>query len=204
MASAALQIVSRHRLHAVGAAAILAGLIASQAKASPITDPSYFNGINSALINFETDGAGNPIDLIQGARRAMPSNAYAAQGITINGIGVDWSDDGNAAFHAALVIAGSPQNSMPSSLCDHFTITFSPPVLNFGMLVVNNRTADPNGPSFIARDANGNIIDSQQFGSKFIDGTVADGQHDGRLRLHGHRVHDAHRLGPGVQAGGDL
>jgi uncharacterized protein (TIGR03382 family) len=172
MASAVLQIVFKHRLLAIGAAATLAGLTASRAQAEPIFDPSYFNGVTSSLINFETDGAGNPITLIPGGRRAMPANAYASEGIAINGIGCDWSYDGNAAFHAALVIAGSPNISFPSSLCNTVTLTFTPPVLNFGMFVVNNRTADPNGPLFIARDVNGNIIETAQFEAKFIDGTI--------------------------------
>ena len=55
------------------------------ANAALITDPSFFNGIPTTVINFETDGAGNPITLIQGQRQAMPSNAYAPQGVTFVG-----------------------------------------------------------------------------------------------------------------------
>lgn len=147
---------------------------AHSASAALITDPSFFNGIPTTVINFETDGAGNPITLIQGQRQAMPTDAYAPQGVTFVGVGapVYWVNDGNAAFDAAQSIGGSPVNSIPSSLCNQFTMSFSVPVRAFGFFVVNNRTADPIGPSFVARDSEGNILETALWDAKFIDGTI--------------------------------
>lgn len=142
------------------------------ARADVINDPGFFSGIPTTLINFETDGAGNPITLIQGQRQAMPSDAYAPQGVLFTGANMSWVNDGNAAFDAAQSIGGSPTVSIPSSLCNQFTMTFTVPVRAFGFFVVNNRTADPIGPSFVARDAQGNILDTANWDAKFIDGTI--------------------------------
>lgn len=142
------------------------------AGAALITDASYFDGIPTTVINFETDGAGNPITLIQGQRQAMPSDAYAPQGVAFVGTNMSWVNDGNSAFDAAQSIGGSPTVSIPSSVCNLFTMTFSVPVRAFGFFVVNNRTADPIGPTFVARDAQGNVLDTASWDAKFIDGTI--------------------------------
>jgi uncharacterized protein (TIGR03382 family) len=151
-----------------------AGALAPSSRAAYISDPSFFAPFPTTLINFETDGQGNPITLIQGQRLAMPSNAYAPQGVTFTGVGspVYWVNDGNAAFDAAQILEGSPVNSIPSSLCNQFTLTFATPVRAFGFFVCNNRTADPIGPSFVAKDAQGNVIDTANWDSKFIHGTT--------------------------------
>jgi MYXO-CTERM domain-containing protein len=165
--------VIQSRLLGVLAAGSMLGL-APQARATAITDASFFNGLPTTLITFETDGAGNPVTLIQGQRQVMPAGAYLPQGVTFTGIDapVNWANDGNAAFDAAQSIGASPVNSIPSSLCNQFVVTFNVPVTAFGFFVANNRTADPNGPSFVARDSAGNILDQAQWGAKFIDGTI--------------------------------
>ena len=155
--------------------ALTAGLLAAPAAhAGFITDRAYFNTIPTALINFETNGAGNPVSLIQGQRLAMPAGEYAAQGVTLTGTGgpVYWTNDGNAAFDAAQTLGASPIISIPSSLTNIFTITFTVHVQAFGFFIANNRTADPLGPTFVARDISGNILETAQWGSKFIDGTL--------------------------------
>src|SRR3954467_8425174 len=128
MASVVHQLSSKHPrlLAAAIAAAALAG--ASQARAAAITEASFFDTLPNTLINFETDGAGNPITLIQGQRLAMPAGAYQPQGVTFTGTNMSWVNDGNSAFDAAQTIGGSPVNSIPSSLCNQFTMTFSVPV----------------------------------------------------------------------------
>jgi hypothetical protein len=161
------------RSSALCAAAVAAAALTNAAHAASITDPSYFSSLPTTLINFETDGAGTPITLIQGQRLTMPSNAYASQGVLFSGVGtLSWVNDGNSAFDAAQVIGGSPLNSIPSSLCNEFTMTFTVPVQAFGFFVANNRTADPTGPLFVARDSSGNILDTAAWASAFIDGTI--------------------------------
>jgi MYXO-CTERM domain-containing protein len=156
----------------IAAAGSLAGV--GSAGAALITDAGFFSGIPTTVINFETDGAGNPITLIQGQRQVMPSDAYSPQGVTFVGTSgpVQWVNDGNSAFDAAQAIGGSPMISIPSSLCNQFTMSFSVPVRAFGFFVVNNRTADPIGPSFVARDSQGNILDTANWDAKFVDGTI--------------------------------
>ena len=155
-----------------GAATAMA---AADAHASIITDTSIFSKGPSTFINFETTGAGAPIVLIDGQRLAMPTNSYSPQGVSFLGAGtstVYWVNDGNAAFDAAQAAGASLNNSIPSSLTNQFTMTFSVPVRAFGFFVANNRLVDPAGPSFVARDAAGVIIESAQFGPAFIDGTI--------------------------------
>src|ERR1051325_431440 len=162
---------SAHRLFALTAAAA-ALMSASSARASFITDTAFFNTLPTTLITFEADGAGNPITLIQGQRLAMPSNAYATQGVNFSGTNLSWVNDGNSAFDAAQLLEGSAVTPIPSSLCNQFTLTFNVPVQAFAFFVANNRTADPTGPTMVARDINGNILDTATWGAKFIDGTI--------------------------------
>jgi hypothetical protein len=155
-------------------AAGVVGVAGASAQAAFITDPSFFNDFPSTLINFETDGMGNTISLIQGQSQEMPVGTYAALGVTITGNGspVRWVNDGNAAFDIAQSIGGSPTIAIPSSLNNSFTVTFSTEVRAFGFFVVNNRNADPLGPTYVVRDTAGNIIDTAVFAPVFVDGTV--------------------------------
>ncbi|HYE61888.1 MAG TPA: hypothetical protein VD997_07815 [Phycisphaerales bacterium] len=154
-----------------------AGLLsAATANAALITDASFFTPYPTTLINFETDVLGNPITLLQGQRLTMPANAYSPLGVTFAGKGsepVYWVNDGNAAFDAAQTLGGSPNVSIPSSLTNSFTVTFSVPVQALGFFVVNNRIADPTGPVFVARDAQGNVLETATWGSMFIDNTIS-------------------------------
>ncbi len=166
--------VSRHGASRLVFAAALAAA-ASVAPAGLINDVSFFASMPTALINFETNGAGNPVTLIQGQTLVLPPTEYAAMGVTLTGTTgpVYWVNDGNAAFDAAQAIGATPNNSIPSSLNNSFTITFSVNVKAFGFFVANNRLVDPNGPVFVARDAGGNILETASFGAPFIDGTIS-------------------------------
>ena len=155
--------------------ALAAGALASaSAHGAYITDPSFFNDYPSTLINFETDGMGKTISLIQGQSRAMPVGEYASLGVTFTGSGspVYWVNDGNNAFDVAQMIGGSSTVSIPSSLTNTFTLAFSTTVRAFGFFVANNRGLDPNGPTFVVRDTAGNVIETATFSPTFVDGTI--------------------------------
>jgi hypothetical protein len=170
------RLFSASALHVLGVAGL--ALCAGAAHGAIISDASFFDSKPTTLITFETNGAGSPVTLLQGQSLAMPANEYAALGVTLTGIGssVYWVNDGNAAFDAAQTVGASPTVSIPSSLNNSFTLTFSTEVRAFGFFVANNRLIDSTGPVFVARDAGGNVIETVTFGnatngSPFVDGT---------------------------------
>ncbi|MCA9282658.1 MAG: hypothetical protein H6812_07925 [Phycisphaeraceae bacterium] len=142
---------------------------ASTTLAAPITDRAFFDFLNPTVIDFETDGAGAPVSLIQGQIATLPANEYAAQGVRFNQ-NIAWVNDGNAQFDAAQFLAATPVVSIPSSQFNAFSIHFDVPVEAFGMFVANNRVADPTGPSFTAYDSDGMVIETATWGASFIDG----------------------------------
>jgi hypothetical protein len=147
---------------------------AGTAQAGLITDVSFFNTLPTALINFEQDAFGNNISLLQGERLTMPTGAYAPLGVEFVGGAspVYWVNDGNAAFDAAQTLGASPTVSIPSSLTNAFTINFTVNVRAFAFFVANNRLADATGPIFVARDAGGNVLETANWGTAFVDGTI--------------------------------
>ncbi len=161
------------------AALVAAGLTGASGVAwgAVITDRAFFGPYPSTTIDFETRGNGAPLTgltngpLVTGETVAMPANEYAAQGIQFN-TPVNWVNDGNASFDAAQIFAGSPIVSIPSSTVNTFTFTFMVPVRAFGFFVANNRVDHPSGPTMVARDSGGNIIEMAQWGAQFIDGSV--------------------------------
>lgn len=142
--------------------------IAGPALGTPITDKLFFEFLSPTVINFETNGAGAPVNLIQGQIATMPANEYASKGVRFNK-DLAWANDGNAQMDAAQFLGGSPVNSMPSSVFDTFTIHFDVPVKAFGFFVANNRLADPSGPSFTAYDDQGDVIETVNWGAAFVD-----------------------------------
>lgn len=142
--------------------------VAGSALAAPISDKAFFDGLPTTVIDFETNGAGAAVNLIQGQIATLPANEYAGLGVRF-GQDLAWANDGNAQMDAAQFLAGSPIISMPSSVFNSFTIHFDVPVEAFGFFVANNKVADPNGPSFTAYDADGMVIDSVSWGPGFID-----------------------------------
>ncbi len=159
-------------LYALGVASSLA--LASVASAGVISDTSYFNAFPTTLINFETDGVGTPITLIQAQSLAMPLGAYSNLGVTFVDQ-VNWVNDGTSAFDAAQTIGGSPVNSIPSASVSSFRFDFTVPIYAFGFFVINNAGVDPNGPRFVAKDSLGNVLDTAQFGAGFADGQITVG-----------------------------
>lgn len=147
---------------------------AGLAQAGIITSPTYFAEIPHTTINFETDGGGNPISLIQGQSLVMPVNAYAAQGVTFNAP-IRWVNDGNAAFDGAQAALGSGNIGIPSSYATTVDFNFGGTVRAFGFFLVNNSRIDPVGPTVTAYDGDGNIIQSLAWGAPFIQGTLASG-----------------------------
>lgn len=147
---------------------------AGLAQAGIITSVSYFAESPHTLINFETDGAGNAISLIQGQSQVLPSNAYAALGVTFNSP-LRWVNDGNAAFDGAQAALGSGSVGIPSSFASTVDLSFSGTVRAFGFFIANNSRLDPVGPSITAYDAAGNILESLTWGSQFIAGSVTVG-----------------------------
>ncbi|CAG0989865.1 hypothetical protein PHYC_02228 [Phycisphaerales bacterium] len=143
--------------------------MAGTAQAGIITDSAFFTSLPHTSINFESDGAGSPINLIQGQTQVMPLNAYSNLGVDFV-TQVRWVNDGNAAFDAAQMIGGSPANAIPSSFINAFAFTFNVPVKSFGMFVANNRTAGP--VTMRAFDAGNNLVAELVFGGVFVDGTI--------------------------------
>ena len=147
------------------------------AQAAVISDASYFAFLPHTFINFETDGAGNPISLGNGQRQSMPQNAYASQGFTISRE-VSWVNDGGSDFDYAQSQGGSlPIMMIPTTFNDwtDWAITFSSPVSAFGFFVIDLNTVTPN-PSFTARDGSNTPLETVTFGPAFRDGSrgVAD------------------------------
>lgn len=145
--------------------------VAALAHAGVISDASYFNPLPTTLIDFETDGLGSPVSLIEGQIMLMPAAEYASVGVTFSPQ-VYWVNDASGDFDSAQALGGSLDNAIPSSAVNTFTINFSVPVQAFGLWVVNNSTADPNGPTFTARDGSNQVIESVQFNGALVDGTV--------------------------------
>lgn len=143
----------------------------SAANAGIITTTEYFKEIPHTKIDFERNGAGSTISLIQGQTQVMPLDAYTNLGVDFV-TQVRWVNDGNAAFDAAQILGASRFNSIPSSFVNAFTFNFNVPVRAMGMWVANNRIQDAAGPTFRLYDAQNVLITTLQFGGVFVDGTI--------------------------------
>lgn len=157
----------RNALRALSAVAVTA--MAGSALAAPITDRSFFDDLSPTVIDFETDGSGAGMNLIQGQIQTLPANEYSSLGVRFNQ-NIAWVNDGNAQFDAAQILAATPVVSIPSSQFNSFSVLFDVPVEAFGMFVANNRAADQVGPSFTAYDADGMVIETVTWGNEFIEG----------------------------------
>lgn len=150
--------------------AAIAGLfVASHALAGVISDSSFFDSIPSTLIDFETDGAGSPLTLVDGQFAPMPGAEYALMGVTFSP-NIFWVNDQSPVFDTAQSLGGSLDHAIPSSQVNTFTMSFGVPVRAFGFWVVSNLAfADP---VFVARDSSNQVIDTVIFTGGLIDGTV--------------------------------
>jgi hypothetical protein len=110
--------------------------------------------------------------LINGETLAMPLTEYASRGVVFLDE-INWVNDGNGSFDAAQLIGGgSPTLSIPSANVDFFRVQFTIPIRGFALFIANNREEDPEGPTIVAKDINGNVIETINWGAAFIDGSV--------------------------------
>lgn len=144
--------------------------LASGAHASPILDATFFDSIPTTLIDFETDGSGGPVALLNGQSMAMPAGAYSSLGVTFDP-SVSWVNEGNAIIDGAQALGGSPEIAIPAADMDNFSIEFSVPVRSFGFWVVNNGATSAR-PTFTAYDAADNPLETVTFDGAAIDGAV--------------------------------
>lgn len=144
------------------------------AQAGIITSPSEFSSVPHTLIDFETNGSGGTISLIQGQSLVMPVGAYAAQGVVFNSA-IRWVNDGSAAFDAAQAALGSGIIGIPSSFVSTVDFNFTGTVRAFGIFIANNSVIDALGPTITAYDASGGVIQTLHWGSQFIQGTIVSG-----------------------------
>lgn len=162
-------------IHHTRLALLVAALgTAGVAQAGVISDVSFFGSIPTTLINFETNGAGTPITLMQAQTQGMPLNAYSNLGVTFT-TAINWVNDGTVAFDAAQTINGAGGNSIPSASMDTFSFNFNMPVRAFAFFVASNQGEDTVGPTFVVRDTGGNIIETVSLHSGFVDGTITAG-----------------------------
>lgn len=164
-----------HRRALLIAAAAIA-LASADAGAGIINNKSFFNSLPTTTINFETTGAGAAVPLVDGQTLTMPTSAYQNLGVLFQSP-IAWVNDGGIDFDIAQFIGGSPDNSIPSSAVASLVIQFTTPVRSVGFFVANTYSVDGVGPTFVARDAQGNILQSVSFGtqtgaSQFVAGRV--------------------------------
>ncbi len=147
----------------------------SAAHAGVITSKSFFDALPTTTIDFETDGLGNAISLIDGQTMTMPTSAYQNLGVVFQSA-VSWVNDGTIDFDIAQFLGGSPNNAIPSSSINGMTIMFTVPVRSVGMFIANNHIIDSDGPTFTARDEFGNILETVAFGSQASESSFVEGR----------------------------
>lgn len=149
---------------------LLAPLISAPGVADPIDDASFFEGIEHTLLEFETDGRGNVINLGNGATMPMPADEYATFGLVFDPA-IGWVNDASGDFDQAQAIGGSPPIAFARGQDDRFDMLFDPPLQAFGAWIVNNRSVQIK-PQFDAFDSGGNFLETVRFEGVFVDGTV--------------------------------
>jgi hypothetical protein len=141
------------------------------ARAGVILEADFFSGIPHTLVEFETDGSGNPVILGQGSSRDMPTDEYTSLGFTFQP-SITWVNDGGSSFDAAQIIGGSPEIMIADiSGNEDFFITFSVSVRSFGFWVINNNT-HPTPILEAYGDGPTGLIERVLFEGVAIDGTV--------------------------------
>lgn len=164
---------------------LVAAGIAGTASAAVIDNVSAL-GSSTVRINFETNGAGAPIVLIQGATQVLPANEYASLGVIFDR-DLKWVNDGNALFDAAQTLQGSPVTAIPSSQINTFTINFTIPVYGVGFNVINNDVLATSAPVFVANYAGGGS-ETATWGAQFKDNVLANTVSYGFMGFSGSRA----------------
>lgn len=157
----------------------LAAWAPSTAMAQTISDAEFFSGLPATVVDFETNGQGQPIrptPLLPGEILALPADAYAPLGFTFDR-NIHWVNDGNPSFRAAQLLANTGPTAIPAFETPTFTINFTVPVRAVGLWIANNFQVDTLGPSFVARGSGGQVLASTSFGalssgSAFVDRRV--------------------------------
>jgi hypothetical protein len=159
--------------------------LAGGASGAPIFDLSFFDTEPAVYIDFETDGSGAPVNLLDGQTLTMPAAEYAdydpenlhgfTTGVTFSPQ-VNWVNDGNL-FDNILDAFASPQNGISSADIDLFELAFSSPVTSFGLWVAdNNSIGTGTQPIFTIKDTQGQIIEVLDFNG--LSGAFHDGTFD--------------------------
>ncbi len=153
-------------------------LIGTAAGAGTINDSSFFDSVvGSTMIDFETDGSGGSVNLLNGQSSAFGANEYASLGVVFSG-GNQWVNDGGVSFDAAQLLSGiSGENSIPGATLDTFSIEFTTEIDAVGFWIANNYVTDSTGPTIVAYDDTNTILESVNFGtidssSIFVDGRI--------------------------------
>ena len=140
-------------------------------RAGVILEADFFSGIPHTLVEFETDGSGNPVELDQGDWRNMPADEYASLGFTFQ-TNMIWGNDASPDFDVAQTIGGSPDIMiMPMPLGEDILITFSVPVRSFGFWMINNISRPTPILEAYGYGPTG-LIERVRFEGVAIDGTV--------------------------------
>jgi hypothetical protein len=157
------------RALALGALAVW---VCSTAQAGPIYDASFFSSITHTLITFETDRAGNPLNIPETDTQILYSDEYSPQGVVFDR-DIYWVNEDGNDFEAAQAIGGSPEISIPGPavVMTDLIMSFNVPVKAFGLWVID-RNNKPNVPSFQARNASGGVIETVTFQGAFVDRSV--------------------------------
>ena len=158
-------------------------VMAGAPNGTPIFDFSFFDTEPSVYIDFETDGSGAPVNLIDGQTLTMPTAEYAdydpdglfgfTTGVSFSPE-VNWVNDG-ANFDGILDAFASATNGIPSADIDFFELSFTSPVTSFGFWVADNASQQSGTqPIFTIKDTQGQIIeviDFNGFAGAFHDGS---------------------------------
>jgi len=154
----------------------LVACMAGQANASffDIWAEISFSSVSHTKITFETDGAGNALNVPEGSWQDLYNDEYNSQGILFDQ-DIYWCNDSGDNFEAAQAIGGSPEISIPrtSTSMTDLIITFSVPVKSVGLWVID-RNDKPNVPSLEARTPSGQVIGTVTFQGDFVDGSVGN------------------------------
>jgi hypothetical protein len=149
-------------------------------QAGVIDDADFFSSISHTLITFNTYANGDPVVLGQGEWCTMYYDEYIDSGVWFDYEPYDYPtnlsyvNDADANFDIAQGIGGSLQIAFPSDAEDSFAMVFddpNKPVRAFGFWVVNNNT-EPNGVTFTAKNASGDVLGTVSLEGSLIDGTL--------------------------------
>lgn len=160
-----------HRL--ATASAVVAACGAAQA--SPVNSKDFFALYSPTITQWEVDGAGAAVTLLEGGTRSLPAGEYAGSGFRFSQ-DIAWVNDSSAAFNGAQLLVGSLQNAIPSAQFGTFDVLFTSPTDAFGFVVVNNESATTE-PSFTAYDAQNNVIETVTWGAPFQQGVIAGAEY---------------------------